>query len=282
MRASGYSSARFGNVKPRVKQRFHIHCSYNSPIGNPLPLPTSSEGIVSQAAAACERAYTAGIHRQRVELVLPLIGATDLDDWPGGIRQQFKAAMPMVESLLRSLKVLPGLEGPLQASVIDRGDAVGAWVGGNLAAILFPTAETIDYIKTLMEERSQGLVVIVNPQWNTTQQVISDFGFLPWQRKAREEVASSFEDTYIIRETRMNGDPVRILCNYPQGWQVNVATSPSTSECILQSKKYPSYSKIEETLRSLDWTMSSKGLLDRLQAEAAFNKRSLEKGPPKQ
>jgi hypothetical protein len=45
---------------------------------------------VQQAAAACRRAWEAGVRRQRVELLLPLIGATDLDDWPGGIRQQFK------------------------------------------------------------------------------------------------------------------------------------------------------------------------------------------------
>ena len=39
---------------------------------------------VDQAAAACERAFKAGHSRQRVELLLPLIGATDIDDWPGG------------------------------------------------------------------------------------------------------------------------------------------------------------------------------------------------------
>ena len=44
------------------------------------------------------RAWQAGIRRQRIELLLPLIGATDLDDWPGGIRQQFKAALPMCAS----------------------------------------------------------------------------------------------------------------------------------------------------------------------------------------
>lgn len=51
-----------------------------------------------------QRAWEAGIKRHRVELLLPLIGATDLDDWPGGIRQQFKAVLPMVESMLDGLK----------------------------------------------------------------------------------------------------------------------------------------------------------------------------------
>jgi hypothetical protein len=36
---------------------------------------------VSQAVTAIETAWQAGIKRQRIELLLPLIGATDLDDW---------------------------------------------------------------------------------------------------------------------------------------------------------------------------------------------------------
>jgi len=41
----------------------------------------------------------------QMEFLLPLIGATDLDDWPGGVRQQFKAACPMVEDILRNVPV---------------------------------------------------------------------------------------------------------------------------------------------------------------------------------
>lgn len=41
----------------------------------------------------------------QVEFPLPLIGATDLDDWPGGVRQQFKAARPMVDNILGTLPV---------------------------------------------------------------------------------------------------------------------------------------------------------------------------------
>jgi hypothetical protein len=45
------------------------------------------------------------VRRMQVEFLLPLIGATDLDDWPGGVRQQFKAACPMVEDILREIPV---------------------------------------------------------------------------------------------------------------------------------------------------------------------------------
>lgn len=39
---------------------------------------------------------------------------------------------------------------------------------------------------------SEGLVLIVNPQWSTEGQVVPDFGILPWVRKANEELVASF------------------------------------------------------------------------------------------
>jgi hypothetical protein len=62
---------------------------------------------------------------------------------PGGVRQQFKAVLPMVESILQGLKGTPELQGPLQASIWDQGDAVGAWLGDKLVADVFPTPETL-------------------------------------------------------------------------------------------------------------------------------------------
>lgn len=45
------------------------------------PLPRGTDEIVEQATKACLRAWADGVSRQSVELLLPLIGATDLDDW---------------------------------------------------------------------------------------------------------------------------------------------------------------------------------------------------------
>lgn len=42
----------------------------------PSTVPRSSTETVQQAVAACERAWADGKKRQRVELLLPLIGAT--------------------------------------------------------------------------------------------------------------------------------------------------------------------------------------------------------------
>ena len=45
-----------------------------------LPVPQRAEEQVAQAAAAVRSAYAAGVKRQRLELLLPVTGATDLDD----------------------------------------------------------------------------------------------------------------------------------------------------------------------------------------------------------
>lgn len=52
----------------------------------------------------------------------------------------------MLESLVLSLKQEPQLQGPLSSEVLDQGDAVGAWTGPRLAAVLFATAETLKQV----------------------------------------------------------------------------------------------------------------------------------------
>jgi hypothetical protein len=48
-----------------------------------------------------------------------------------------------------------------------QGDAVGAWAGDNLAAVLFPTADTIKQLRQLAERQPKApeLLLIFNPQW---------------------------------------------------------------------------------------------------------------------
>lgn len=37
-------------------------------------------------------------------------------------------------------------------------------------------------------------MLIVNPQWVTEGNVVSDLGFLPWAKKANEELVASFQE----------------------------------------------------------------------------------------
>lgn len=53
-----------------------------------------------------------------------------------------------------------------------------------------------------------GLVVIVNPQWETRGNLVSDFGF--GQRKVdSEKFINSFEPSYFLKSLRVYGDQIR-------------------------------------------------------------------------
>jgi hypothetical protein len=66
-------------------------------------LPTSVEDQVRQVADAIRKASLASVHRHAVRLLLPVVRSTELDDWPGGVRQMVEAADPLVDQILRQL-----------------------------------------------------------------------------------------------------------------------------------------------------------------------------------
>lgn len=66
---------------------------------------------------------------------------------PGGIRQQFKAALPLIEGVLRGLRQASGLQGGLNSEIWDQGDAIGAWMGAMLAAVIFPTPDVLRKVR---------------------------------------------------------------------------------------------------------------------------------------
>ncbi|KAK9810156.1 hypothetical protein WJX72_005755 [[Myrmecia] bisecta] len=239
------------------------------------PIPQNPSQVSEQALEAVKRALDDGITRQRLELLLPLTGATDLDDWPGGVRQQFKAVLPMVESILRRLKVLSKLQGALNAEIWDQGDAVGAWGSDKLAAVVFLTPETIPKMRALAEGKS--LVLMINPQWQPGQ-LISDFGFGRRKRNA-EEFVSAFQDTYFLKQFRIFGDNVRLLRAYPGDWQVHLVDAKGRSTCIATQATRPSYKELEQLLKAQANSNSNKSWVERLQSEFAFNRDSLRRPP---
>eukprot|EP00877_Chromochloris_zofingiensis_P011974 jgi/Chrzof1/702/Cz01g25120.t1 len=232
--------------------------------------------MVSQAAQAVEAAWRAGVKRQRLEVLLPLIGATDLDDWPGGIRQQFKAALPLIEGLLKQLKKVEGLQGPLNAEIWDQGDAVGAWYGDKLGAVLFPTASTLNKLRDLADGSQQpGVLLIVNPQWELKGNVINDFGF--GQRKDRAlQFIDTFEHTYYVKQQRVYGDDLRVLRAFPGKWHVYAVNAAGTPQLLSSTDQLPSYKNIEAILRAWPESNTNKSWLDRLKGEYDFNKNTLQ------
>lgn len=228
-----------------------------------FPLPSNPEQCVAQAAGAAVRAWSDGIRRQSMELLLPQAGSDTAEGWPGGIRQQFRAALPMIESLLLRLKRAEGLEGRITAEWIDEGDCVGAWQSEKLAAVVFPTADSLKEVRRIDDALSGNrLILVVNPQWQPQGQVVSDFGFGK-NRRAAERYVASLDEIYYLRRIRVLGDEVRVLRCYPSRWQVHYVRTAGDTELISVEHEKPTYQRVLEILKGVQDSRASKSWLDR-------------------
>eukprot|EP00899_Mesostigma_viride_P008058 jgi/Mesvir1/17253/Mv07663-RA.1 len=226
-----------------------------------------------KAVEGVKRGLAEGKTRHLVDLLLPLIGATDLDDWPGGIQQQFKAIQPMVNSLM------VGLLGDDQAAslnnyIIDGGDAVVAWEGDALAAVVFATGDSLPRIMEIAAKKPERPLLLINVQWQQSQQVVSDFG-IGKQRAVAEEFVASFCQVYSLKQTRIKGRNMSLLYQYGGPWQIIVMEDNGRVKGtpILEPER-PSYRRIEELLKGQPGG-GEQGLFKRLMTEFKFNQDSL-------
>ncbi|KAK9807484.1 hypothetical protein WJX72_000447 [[Myrmecia] bisecta] len=234
-----------------------------------VPVPVRAEEAVLQASGAILRAWQRGLRRLKVDFLLPpgpnaRQPLLDQNGWPGGIRQQFRSAQPMVEGALRQLKQVPGLQGRLSADWLDETDCVGAWESETLAAVLFPTADSLHQLRELEGDRGgKRLVLIVNPQWQTAGQIVSDFGF-GRSAKESETYVKSFQDVYCLKRVRFMGDEVRLLKCYPGDWQVHYIRPNGRVVLAGIEKEAPSYSRLEELLRTVPGTQAGRTWVERI------------------
>ncbi|GAB5357327.1 hypothetical protein AAMO2058_000365200 [Amorphochlora amoebiformis] len=212
-------------------------------------IPQNSEATAQQALDSVVRGLKDGKKLQRIELMLPLIGATDLDDWPGGIRQQFKAARPMVEQILLGLRRELQTSQMLEGSILDQGDATASWENDKITAVLFPTAETVSYIDQAVKKGADRLVLLINPQWNKGgSNFVSDFG---WGKKKAdaEGLINSFEFSYSFEQRKQGGANIKILRQYPDDWQAMVTEDDRHFDLIGTTENRPSYQTVEGMLK---------------------------------
>jgi Domain of unknown function (DUF1995) len=197
-------------------------------------LPTSVEDQVRQAAACLQRATADGRHRHLVRLLLPLIGATELDDWPGGSRQQMEAAFPLVKGILQQ-QIAPSADGrasvAIQKSIIDESDGVVALMAqatttaqDDSCTVLLPTAETIVQSVTTRLETSVGPkrnLILVNPQYRRRSDFGSNwFGSGGGSSSSSIDYVEQFEPTFSLTNLMCEGESVRVLRTYPGPWRV--------------------------------------------------------------
>ncbi|GJP43415.1 hypothetical protein CLOM_g2877 [Closterium sp. NIES-68] len=242
-----------------------------------VSVPDSVDESVQQARASVRRAREAGHRLLMLELLLPLIGPSLLDDWPGGIQQQLQAAVPLVESLLTGL--VDGGE-LYTRRVIDEGEAVVVWESKTVALVLFPTAERLPAVMELANSEPERTLLLMNPQWQPGQ-VVSDFGFGS-KRKSAEEFLETFLTVYSLKRTRIRSRDVTLIKCFPGDWQVYMSddsgsgtdSSSPSYEMIGTSEKRPSYREIEAMQKGSSQGSDSGGWFGRMAKELEFLKRS--------
>ncbi|GLJ28600.1 hypothetical protein SUGI_0563590 [Cryptomeria japonica] len=237
----------------------------DQPVIQELSNPKMLEDMIQQARAAVENGLRDGKSRQMLQLLLPVDQRqlnfldTEPRDYPCGIREEFNACSRVVTSILQGLQVTEG-----SAKILSRpfGEfenemdpmAVLYPTNSSVASIVFPISDSLKQIKSLAKDSEKRPVLIVNPQWRSTGQVVSDFGFGPWKRQA-EEFLASFEPVYVLLEQRVGeasnilsgvGGVVRILRFYPSDWQIYLMAWDGTSDLIGTTEKQPTYKELEK------------------------------------
>ena len=171
--------------------------------------------------------------------------------------------------------------------VVEDGDAVVVLTTQGAKAMVFPTAETLPDLKSLVGDNKNGEpIAIVNSQIRTNNDgsnLISDLGFGPWKKK-NEEFLAQFELAYWLSEQRIEGETVRLLkAGMEHPWQVYVLTDMDANntepECVKTFEEKPSYKELKTLLVGREGSVAAMSIMERIQREAQFNATSLSKAP---
>ncbi|CAM9115694.1 unnamed protein product [Ectocarpus sp. 12 AP-2014] len=236
-------------------------------------LPMSNDVQVEQATRAVWQALSDGKTRQILKLSLPLIGKTEIDDWPGGDRQRYKACGPMVESVLRGNPAAK--EGAsIVEQILDESDAVGLMqlqckeAKDDASVMIFPTTDTLSLQQQVAAGAGSRLVALVNPAWRSS----SDFGL--FQAGEAQETLSDFEVTYSLQSLVVYGYTLRLLYCYPGPWRLFLIGEGSGKRELLGSwdQSPPTNDQVESAVFDKKGKPNAS---ERVQASAKFFQDSI-------
>ena len=141
------SAYRLGGHPTYRKTATRHQCTTGSfSVGATFTSPQSIAEMMRDVATAVAAARDANVPYGLVDVPLPVTGGTELDDWPGGIKQKYSTLYPMVMETMKALNfsaeamkkreylLLPGGEG-------GEDDAVGVWSHDGIYLCSFPTPE---------------------------------------------------------------------------------------------------------------------------------------------
>jgi len=175
--------------------------------GRKLATPPTIDAMMVEVGKAI-LAFTESPTSSRVGIVdlpLPVTGGTELDDWPGGIKQKFSVLRSMLPSTLKTLDPTSTSTStaPLGYLNGESGveDCVGIWkveqqTNGMLINIVsFATPEVIPELKDLLS-LPESVTVLLNPQ----------FFLDPLSLQTSKEFLESCSSIYQLKQLNMRGE----------------------------------------------------------------------------
>ncbi|EEH52198.1 uncharacterized protein MICPUCDRAFT_53512 [Micromonas pusilla CCMP1545] len=233
------------------------------------PLPQTCAEQVAACASCVVAAAASGARRQRLTLLLPTnnrgddFTSTERADYEANADAVYRAAMETAAAVMRRVDANGG---DITATrVDDDNDPVGVLrnAAGSVRAVVIPNAQQLDVLRKLAEESERGrdagdaaITLLVNPQWNESGQIISDFGVGPWKRRAFDFL-DTFAPAFHLTETRVGaastrdpakggdymgtGGVARILKTHGGAWQVFAMGGDGSSECVRVEESEPTY-----------------------------------------
>jgi hypothetical protein len=184
--------------------------------------------------------------------------------------QQFKTLVNVTKDVLSALLPLLGAPAAAPADLavrrVDEGGldgdlcAVVSAPNKRAVAVVWPTAEKLPLLKKLAADPQIGTLIAVNPLWKTEGNLVSEFGLLPWDRKANEEFVATLAPSYALYEQRIGapssvnlargtryetGAVVRVQRTHPGAYAVHVMAADGASQAIGAFDSRPSYKQLD-------------------------------------
>ena len=157
-----------------------------------------------------------------VEVPIPVTGGTELDDWPGGIRQKYSVLRSMTMEMMKVMNFTTSeMEVRNFLGQFGEDDAVGIWQSEEMriSVIVFPNPDCINAIKNMLRN-DNDVIVLVNQQFFSGQNFNEDKAQL-------EFIESNTKIVYMYEVQNQKGPgtpplPVRGLLyrKYPEDFTV--------------------------------------------------------------
>jgi len=166
-------------------------------VGSRIDTPQSIAAMMKAASVSIASTYNDMILNDDsnniclVDVPIPAVGSTELDEWPGGIRQKYSVLLPMITEMMTHLNFSSSQIKQSNFLGITE-DAIGIWENDKYIITTFASVDLIDQISQMDRKK---LVVLVN----------QNFFLDPLSSDKSKDFLSSATVAYRLEKLNMRG-----------------------------------------------------------------------------